>query len=75
VFPDSAVNFRYIAIEWQKPSMYGDANITGYKIYVNGIVEAVLGSDQYTFSYTKGSPCLEYVFQIQVTSFVAIRMQ
>ncbi len=62
-----ACNFRYIAIEWEKPKTYGDAHISGYKVYVNGVVEATLGSDQHTFSYAQGRWCREYAFQVQVT--------
>ena len=59
-----AVNFKYIAIEWEKPKSYGDAGITGYKVYVNGVVEAALGPEQFTFSYTAGKWCREYAFQV-----------
>ena len=45
--------------------MYGDAMITGYKVYVNGVVEALLGADQFTYSFTQGKWCREYVFQVQ----------
>lgn len=61
-----ACNFKYVAIEWQKPGTYGDAGITGYKVIVNGVVEAVLGVDQCTYSYAGGHWCKEYVFQVQV---------
>ena len=46
--------------------MFGEASISGYKIYVNGVVEGVLNSDQFTFSYTQGRWCHEYSFQVQV---------
>jgi len=61
-----AVNFRYITIEWMKPRTFGDAAIAAYKVYVNGIVEASLSAEQFSFSYTKGVACREYVFQVQV---------
>ncbi|CAL1538548.1 unnamed protein product [Lymnaea stagnalis] len=60
-----ACNFRYIAIQWDKPTTYGDALLTGYKVYVNGIVEAVLNSDQLSYTYTQGKWCHEYAFQVQ----------
>ena len=63
-----ACNFKYVAIEWQKPATYGDAAVTGYKVFVNGVVEAVLGVDQCTYSYTSGKWCHEYVFQVQVST-------
>lgn len=47
--------------------MYGDAIVTGYKVYVNGVVEALLGADQFTYSFTHGKWCREYVFQVQVS--------
>ena len=46
--------------------MYGSAHITGYKVYVNGVVEALLKADQLNFSFTHGKWCREYVFQVQV---------
>ena len=61
-----ACNFRYIAIQWEKPTTYGDALITGYKVYVNGIVEAVLSPDSLSFTFTQGRWCQEYSFQVQV---------
>ena len=63
-----AVNFKYIAIEWMKPRTFGDAAVTAYKVYVNGVVEASLGADQLSFSFSKGTACQEYVFQVQVSS-------
>ena len=68
-----ACNFKYIAIQWEKPASYGDALITGYKVFVNGVVEAVLGADQFTYSFTHGKWCREYVFQVQVGSVIKIR--
>ena len=61
-----ACNFRYIAIQWDKPNTYGDALITGYKVYLNGIVEAILNADQLSYTYTHGKWCQEYSFQVQV---------
>ena len=63
-----ACNFRYIAVQWDKPTTYGDALVTGYKVYVNGIVEAVLNADQLTYTYTQGKWCHEYAFQVQVSN-------
>ncbi|GFN84346.1 fibronectin, partial [Plakobranchus ocellatus] len=60
-----ACNFRYIAIQWDKPTTYGDALVTGYKVYVNGIIEAVLAADQLSYTYTQGKWCHEYAFQVQ----------
>ncbi|KAH9503746.1 hypothetical protein Btru_066540, partial [Bulinus truncatus] len=60
-----ACNFHYIAIQWNKPTTYGDALITGYKVYVNGIVEAVLNADQLSYTFTQGKWCNEYAFQVQ----------
>ncbi|XP_025107507.1 uncharacterized protein LOC112572161 isoform X5 [Pomacea canaliculata] len=60
-----ACNFRYIAVQWEKPTTYGDALITGYKVYVNGIVEAVLSADALSFTFTQGKWCQEYSFQVQ----------
>ena len=50
--------------------MYGDAKITGYKVFVNGVVEAVLGPDQHTYSFTHGKWCKEYIFQVQVRQMI-----
>lgn len=63
------MNFKYIAIEWMKPRTYGDAAVSAYKVYVNGIVEATLTADQLSFSFTKGIACHEYAFQVQVFLF------
>ncbi|XP_041347758.1 uncharacterized protein LOC121367568 [Gigantopelta aegis] len=69
--PDSPVvsvracNFRYIAVQWDKANTYGEALVTGYKVYVNGIVEAVLTKDQLNYTYTHGKWCHEYAFQVQ----------
>ncbi|XP_023933288.1 uncharacterized protein LOC106180596 isoform X1 [Lingula anatina] len=60
-----ACNFNYTAIQWEKPTTFGVANITGYKVYVNGVVEAVVGPDQYHYCYTKGQGCKEYVYQVK----------
>jgi len=67
-----AVNFTYIAIEWMKPRTFGDAAVSAYKVYVNGIVQAALSADQMSFSFTQGEPCHEYVFQVQVSSHCAV---
>lgn len=45
---------------------YGESHIVAYKLYVNGKVEAVLSSDQTTFTWNRGSACEEYVFQVKV---------
>ncbi|ELT90741.1 hypothetical protein CAPTEDRAFT_219540 [Capitella teleta] len=60
-----ACNFKYVAIEWQKPATYGDAGVTGYKVIVNGVVDATLGPDQCTYSFAGGNWCKEYAFQVQ----------
>lgn len=61
-----ACNFKYIAIQWDQPKQYGDASITGYKVFVNGVVEAVLGPENFTYTFTQGKWCKEYSFQVQV---------
>lgn len=61
-----AVNFKYVTIEWTKPAAYGDAAISGYKVYVNGVVEATLSADELSFNLTSGTPCKDYIFQVQV---------
>ena len=48
--------------------MYGDALIVGYKVFVNGVVEAVLGPKQLNFSLNTGKWCREYIFQVQALS-------
>ncbi|XP_059161356.1 uncharacterized protein LOC131944640 isoform X2 [Physella acuta] len=60
-----ACNFRYIAIQWEKPTTYGEAYVVGYKVYVNGVVEEILNADQLSYTYTQGKWCREYVFQVQ----------
>ncbi len=60
-----ARNSNYLTFEWNKPSSYGDAKIVAYKIYIDGKSEAVLSSDQSTFTLDKGEPCHEYSFQVQ----------
>ncbi|KAK3579080.1 hypothetical protein CHS0354_029940 [Potamilus streckersoni] len=65
-----ACNFRYIAVQWEKPMTYGDALISGYKVYVNGIVEAILNADQQTFTFTHGKYCQEYSFQVQALTAI-----
>lgn len=45
---------------------YGEAPIVAYKVYVDGRVEAVVSADQTIFTLSKGEPCHEYSFQIQV---------
>ena len=66
IFRRRACNFKYIAIEWVKPATYGSAQITGYKVYVNGVVEALLKIDQLCFTFMQGKWCRDYVFQVQV---------
>lgn len=63
---ERACNFKYITMEWNRPMSYGEAPIVAYKIFIDGKVEAVLSSDQTVFTLSKGEPCHEYVFQIQV---------
>ena len=70
-----ACNFKYVAIEWEKPKCYGDAKITGYKVYVNGVVEAILSADQQTYSFTHGRWCREYAFQVQVNLNLSYNFQ
>lgn len=60
-----ARNFNYISLEWNKPNSYGDAKIVAYKIYIDGKSEAVLSSDQTTYTMDKGEACHEYSFQVQ----------
>lgn len=55
-------------MEWNRPMSYGESPIVAYKIYVDGKVEAVLSSDQTVFTLSKGEPCHEYMFQIQVNN-------
>ena len=45
---------------------YGESHIVAYKLFINDRVEAVLSSEQTTFTWTRGSPCQDYVFQVQV---------
>jgi hypothetical protein len=61
-----ACNFKYVTMEWNKPACYGDAAIIAYKIYIDGRVEAVLAADQLSYTLSKGDPCHEYSFQVQV---------
>jgi hypothetical protein len=61
-----ACNFKYVTMEWNKPACYGDASIIAYKIYIDGRVEAVLAADQLSYTLSKGDPCREYSFQVQV---------
>ncbi|CAH1782616.1 unnamed protein product [Owenia fusiformis] len=65
-----ACNFKYIAVQWEAPKTYGDALVAGYKVYVNGVVETILGPDQYTYAFTHGQWCHEYAFQIQALSTI-----
>ena len=58
-------NIDYITIEWAKPNCYGDARIVAYKVYVDAKVEAVLSSDQTSFTLSNGTACHEYSFQVQ----------
>lgn len=60
-----ACNLKYISIQWEKPRCYGSAHITGYRIYIDGICEAVNGPDQMIYNYTTGKFCTEYSFQVQ----------
>lgn len=60
-----ACNLKYISIQWEKPQCYGSAYITGYRVYVDGICEAVNSPDQLIFNYTTGKFCTEYSFQVQ----------
>lgn len=60
-----ACNFKYITIEWNRPYNYGEAKIVAYKIFLDGKVEAVISSEQTSFTLSKGEPCHEYTFQIQ----------
>jgi len=69
-----ACNFRYVAVQWDKPNTYGDALITGYKVFVNGIVQHTLNADQLSFTYTEGKWCHEYTFQVQVGHPYIFRM-
>lgn len=60
-----ACNSTYITVEWNQPNSYGEAKIIAYRVYVDAKVEAVLSSDQTTFTLSKGEPCHEYTFQVQ----------
>jgi len=70
LFSLRAVNLKYIAIEWMKPRTFGDAAVSAYKVYVNGVVEATLGADQLSFCFSNGVACHEYVFQVQVSPYL-----
>jgi hypothetical protein len=59
-----ASNFKYITVEWTKPTSYGEASIVAYKIEVDDKVAAVLSSEQTAFTLSNGEPCHEYKFQI-----------
>ena len=60
-----AVNFEYATIEWAKPRSYGNAPVTGYKVYVNSVLEITLPANQQSFTYSHGRGCSDYTFQIQ----------
>ncbi|XP_014680478.1 PREDICTED: uncharacterized protein LOC106820479, partial [Priapulus caudatus] len=60
-----ACNFKYIAIQWEKPSVYGSAHITSYRLFINGVVESNLSPQQTAYTFTSGAWCREYVFQLQ----------
>ena len=61
-----ACNFKYITVEWNKPMTYGEADIVNYRLFIDGKLEAVLSSEQTIFTLSKGEPCHEYSFQVQV---------
>jgi hypothetical protein len=74
IFYCRACNFKYITVEWNRPSSYGRAQLICYKLYINGKVEAILSAEQNTFTMSKGEPCREYKFQIQVRARFEIIM-
>lgn len=53
-------------MEWSKPNTYGPADITAYKIYLDGKSAALLTPEQSAFTLTNGVACHEYKFQLQV---------
>lgn len=63
---------KYISIQWEKPMEFGDVAVTGYKVYVNGVVGANLPADQTTFTFTHGKWCKQYIFQVQVCVNVSL---
>ena len=63
-----ACNFKYVTMEWQRPASYGDADIVGYKLYVDGKVEAVVSAEQHVYTLSSGEPCREYKFQVQAVT-------
>lgn len=63
---------KYISIQWEKPMEFGDVAVTGYKVYVNGVVGASLPADQTTFTFTHGKWCKQYIFQVQVCANVSL---
>ncbi|XP_033744669.1 uncharacterized protein LOC117330483 isoform X1 [Pecten maximus] len=65
-----ACNFRYISVQWEKPTTYGDALVTGYKVFVNGIIVHTLNADQTSYTYTEGKWCHEYTFQVQALTAI-----
>ncbi|ESN91000.1 hypothetical protein HELRODRAFT_182345 [Helobdella robusta] len=61
-----ATNFNYVTIEWEEPKSFGDATITGYKVFIDGVAESNdLGSTARSFAFTGGVWCKDYVFQVQ----------
>lgn len=61
-----ACNFKYIAIQWDKPRQYGNAHIKSYKLFINGVMHSDLSQQQTGYSFTSGTGCKEYAFQLQV---------
>ncbi len=57
-----------IEIRWSEPSVFGDALIAGYKVFINSKLVAQLEPDQLSFEFTKGLMCREYCFQVQALS-------
>ncbi|XP_077978814.1 uncharacterized protein LOC144434231 [Glandiceps talaboti] len=57
--------FTHITVAWQEPRTYGDTQLKGYKLVINGMDDIEILPHVTTYTFTKGEMCKEYKFTIQ----------
>ncbi|XP_033114658.1 uncharacterized protein LOC117115100 [Anneissia japonica] len=58
-------DFHQCTLKWNKPRVFGDTLLTGYRLKVNGKDLKTLLPQETSYVFTQGKMCREYAFSIQ----------
>ncbi len=58
----------HVKLEWRPAASYGELTVSGYKVFVNNRLSAILTHDQLAYTLTGGIPCDIYTVNVQALS-------